>query len=115
MKGSLAVSSSRISHCCQIFMQASRPDTPAMPVPLRCCASGRLQLLTEGSGEKNQVVPAQTRKLGTFLEGPKVHTVSTASPNLLRSTATITATKGAGRSEAASPVLGMRARDRLSV
>ena len=70
MKGSLAVSSSRISHCCQIFKQATRPDTAAMPVPLRCCASGRLQLLTEGSGEKNQVVPAQTRKLRRRAQGP---------------------------------------------
>ena len=66
MKGSLAVSSSRISHCCQIFMQASRPDTPAMPVPLRCCASGRLSCRWE------KMVPAQTRKLRRLEEGPKL-------------------------------------------
>ena len=61
MKGSLAVSSSRISHCCQIFMQASRPGTPAMPgtPSLLCQRQAQLPM-----GEDGPRANAKTEKKG---------------------------------------------------
>ena len=62
MKGSLAVSSSRISHCCQIFMQASRPGTPAMPgTPSLLC---QRQAAAADGGKMVPRANAKTEKKG---------------------------------------------------